>query len=240
MSDVLSHLDEQREVWDEKPLIRALYGHYHRLMLERCTPGSIVEIGAGCGTLKQAHPDVISLDIVASRWVDLVADAQLLPFTTNSIDNLVMLDVLHHIPRPLAFLAECQRVLQRRGRVIFLEPGISSLSRWFYHYIHPEPVDLTFDVASGQTTSSDAPFDSNQAVPTLLLETDTSALQGLVLAEQQWLAPCSYAMSGGFRAWQLYPQALLAPLLKLEQLLPRWLLRHTGFRVLGVLEKRAH
>jgi SAM-dependent methyltransferase len=239
--DTLAHLDSQREVWNRKPLIRDLYAHYHELMLGQCAPGCVIEIGAGCGSLKSYDAGVISLDIVNSPWVDIVADAQGLPFGAESVDNFVMLDVLHHIPRPLLLLGEAERVLRPGGKLVMLEPGITPFSQFFYNHLHPEPVDMKADVFADQPLSSTDPFASNQAIPTLLFakheHTLVNRMDGLQVKHNEWLGPFSYPLSGGFRPWQLVTKRTLSILLKLERRLPPLLLKLLAFRLLTVMEK---
>ena len=75
--------------------------------------GTTLEIGGGIGQFKMRFPDVIATDIQSAPWLDLVTDAQNLPFAAGSIANIVMVDVLHHIEFPLLFLQEAERVLRR-------------------------------------------------------------------------------------------------------------------------------
>ena len=50
-----------------------------------------------------------------------------------------------------------------------VEPAITLLSGPFWRLFHPEPVDMTADPLAEVTTDPDRhPFDSNQAIPTLL------------------------------------------------------------------------
>ena len=53
---------------------------------------------------------IISLDILSAPWVDVVGDAEALPFADGSIAGIAMLDVLHHLSRPMSFFEEANRV----------------------------------------------------------------------------------------------------------------------------------
>ena len=132
-----------REIWDRKPVLRAIYGDIYRRMLDAVMPGPILEIGGGSGNFKLFAPDVISSDILPAPWLDLVCDAQRLPFADASFANIVMVDVLHHIENPLRFFQEALRVLRPNGRLIFCEPAITPLSGVFYRLFHDEPVDMS-------------------------------------------------------------------------------------------------
>src|SRR5690606_25698318 len=118
---------------------------------------------------KEYLPHVISTDSIASPWLDCVCDAQTLPLENNSLSNIVAIDVLHHIERPIRFFKEALRILHPGGRIILLDPAITPLSWFFYHFIREEPVFLKSDPLKDGSLSPDRnPFDANQAIPTLL------------------------------------------------------------------------
>src|SRR5688572_17209621 len=100
-SDALEHY---RSVWAAKPVLRVIYGDFYERMREKCNPGGpTLEIGAGIGNLSEKLPGLITSDIQFAPWLDLVADAQNLPFADGALGNIVMVDVLHHIEHPLNF-----------------------------------------------------------------------------------------------------------------------------------------
>ena len=92
-----------RAAWQGKPATRKVYDDYHRLMLEACVPGPVLDVGSGSGHFRERVDDVVAIDILAAPWLDAVADAQALPFEHGSVANIVLLDVLHHIERPGIF-----------------------------------------------------------------------------------------------------------------------------------------
>lgn len=112
--------DAYREIWDRKPVLREIYGDIYRRMVAATVPGPILEIGGGSGNFKAFAPHAICSDILPARWLDLVCDAQRMPFGDASFANIVMVDVLHHIEGPQRFFEEVQRVLQPQGRLVFL------------------------------------------------------------------------------------------------------------------------
>ena len=106
---------------------RMMRGFFDALdhMLEGLTPSTVVEVGAGEGRvterLVERFPDatVIGLDLLdddlAGDWVELglpmfFGDATRLPFTDASIDLVVGLEVMEHIPQPEHALREIARV----------------------------------------------------------------------------------------------------------------------------------
>jgi SAM-dependent methyltransferase len=242
--DIDGRIAEHGRQWRKKPAVRDIYMDLYRRMAAVCVSGPTLEIGGGSGIFKEFAPDTITTDILAAPWLDLVADAQGLPFQPNSFSNIVMFDVLHHIEFPRKFFTEAARVLRPGGRVIMVEPGITLLSWPFYHFIHPEPVRMQDDpLIDGAPDPNRDAFDANQAIPTLLFGRDsarfTAAFPNLRVVEKQWLSLFAYPLSGGFKPWSLIPHSLVAPALKLENVLAPVLGGLMGFRLLIAVEKKA-
>lgn len=230
------------EVWKKKPVLQAIYTDFYERILGSLKPGLTLEIGAGIGNLKQYCPDVIATDVVDAPWIDRVMDAQAMPFEDQSIQNIVGIDVLHHIERPVRFFKEALRVLVKGGRIILLDPAITPISYPFYT-IHEEPVKMRENpLEDGELDPYRKPFDANQAIPTLLFNRYLSAFQDsfpqLELISKTYLSLWVYPLSGGFQSWCLIPQCLIRPLLRLEQKLESSMGKVLGFRIMVVLEKR--
>lgn len=233
-----------RDIWHRKPVLRAIYDDIYRRIVAASAPGSMLEIGGGSGNFKDFAPHAVSSDIVPAAWLDLVCDAQRLPFADASFANIVMVDVLHHIESPLRFLREIERVLRPRGRLIFCEPAITPLSGIFYRLFHEEPVNMLADPLAAKTISADKdPWDSNQAIPTLLVgkyrDALTHAVPELKLESLDRFSFAAYPLSGGFQPWCALPDLLARPLLKLEWMSRHLLGRLAAFRMLAVYSKRA-
>lgn len=234
---------EFRAVWERKPALRAVYREHYRLMLAWSRPGRTVEVGAGAGNLKDSMPGVLSSDIVPADWLDILLDAQTLPVATGSLANVVGVDVLHHIEYPRRFLVEAQRVLEPGGRVVVVEPAITPVSWLVFKLGHPEPVHLRVDpLADGLPNPTKHPFESNQAIPTLLAGRHRSRLEREVpelrLVHRQRLSPFAYPLSGGYRPWCLLPARFVEPVLRLESRVTPALGPLMAFRLLLVIEKR--
>jgi len=106
---------------------RMMTGFFNALdsMLDGMNPSLIVEVGAGeghvTGRLAERFPeaDVVGLDLqddaLLDEWTKLgvpmfFGDATRLPFADRSVDLIVGLEVLEHIPQPERALAEIARV----------------------------------------------------------------------------------------------------------------------------------
>ena len=119
-------LADYREVWERKPALRLIYENFYDRITSECAPGITIEIGGGIGNLKRWLPEVITTDVQHAGWLDCVVDAQLLPFAAGVIANIVMVDVLHHLEVPVKFFREAVRVLRPGGKIVMVEPAITS------------------------------------------------------------------------------------------------------------------
>lgn len=237
-------LTPYRNIWESKPVLRVIYHRLYERVAAAAVPGETLEVGGGSGNLKSYMKGVVSTDIVASSWLDAVADAQALPFRDGYFSNIVGVDIVHHIEAPLRFFEEAFRVLKPGGRIILIEPAITVMSSLFYRGFHPEPVDMSVDPFKRVEHDPDRkPFDANQAIPTLLFRDHYDRFSAIFpqhrLIELDWMSLFAYPLSGGFRSWSLIPMRLVDPLLDMEQALPQWMRKVMGFRMLIVLEKLA-
>ena len=211
-------------------------------MADACRPGRILEIGGGSGNFKSFRPDVVSTDVQYSPWLDGVCDAHDLPFADGSFDNIVMVDVLHHLERPRRFFEAARRVLRAEGRLVMVEPCVTPVSWALYKLFHAEPIDMAEDVlALGQPTRGRDPYLGNQAIPTLLFGRRHADFERIfpefAVRAVERFAFFAYPLSGGFRPWSLLPKVAVRPLLSLESALAPVLGKLMGFRMLVVVER---
>src|SRR4030095_6112237 len=73
--------------------------------------GARVELGAGVAPLRLTDPAVKSSDVMPAPHLDLVVDAQRMPFRHGGVKTLFGKECFHHFPEPLRFFREAIRVL---------------------------------------------------------------------------------------------------------------------------------
>jgi len=232
-----------RQQWDKKKSLRLIYQNFYQRIQHQLKPGLTLEIGAGSGNFKRQHKNVVSMDIQDLPWLDIVTDAQALPFGEAVFQNIVFVDVLHHLPEPIKFFEEAVRVLKPNGRIVFVEPAITPMSWIVYNWFHPEPVDLSCNpLVPGRILSGDDPWDANQAIPSLIFgkfQTEFEQLfPKLNIVRIEKFSLISYLLSGGFQRWSLLPYFLAPLLLKFEAAIERYVAKFAAFRILISLEVR--
>jgi len=234
-------ISDRRDIWKSKKILRDLYHRWYRLIGEALKPGVVLELGGGSGNLKEFFPGAVSTDIVFAPWLDAVLDAHRLPLGGESVDSIVLFDVLHHLGAPVLFFSEAERVLKRGGRIVMMEPYVSCLSFLIYKFLHQEGLKWNVNPLDpqGQDGTGD-PFQGNQAVPTLLFgrfrRRFLARYPRLRVLREEMTDFLTYPLSGGFHHRSLCPGHLRGVLDRAERCL-RPFGAYLAFRMFLVLEK---
>ena len=109
--------------------------------INQCLPsaGVVVDLGAGSVSLKDYLPRVgedeillIGLDrdydriVSDGRRLNIVANADLLPFLDETVDVITASCFFEHIEYPAGVIQECYRVLKKNGSIVFYTPNARS------------------------------------------------------------------------------------------------------------------
>lgn len=230
-SDEAALLAAYERVWERKVILRQLYETWYEEILGALRPGNLIEVGAGTGNfkrwLRQRGRTAHTLDILPGKFVDVRADALALPFRAGTVDNIVMIDALHHFARPRAFLKSAATVLRPGGRLVMVEPFVSAWGWFVYKFLHHERVDFHFN----ESTAAKEAWDGNAAIPQLTLRGPLP----LQLVRMDYCECLAYPLCGGFSYRPLLPEKVLLGLHRLER---SRLFRNrcVSLRVIAVLE----
>jgi len=245
-NDISQHQVEilkNRNNWLNKPLLEKIYQRFYEAILARLQPGVTLELGSGIGQIKNFIPDCITSDLSPNPGIDRVESAYALSFKDNSLENIILFDVWHHLEYPGAALRECYRVLAPSGRVLIFEPAMGLIPRLAYGLFHHEPLGF------GETINWDPPETLNlSTVPYFAAQSrawrifrrgeGASHLAGWRMIECSSWSDLAYLGSGGFSKPSLYP-AFLLPLIEwIDRLLTRINSSIFSARMLVVLEKK--
>lgn len=246
-NDYADELKQQMDAWNRKDGLRSVYKNwYQRIVDVLSDKGPVVEIGSGCGNFKEFYPQVVATDVIPTGpWIDEIVDARCLPFQPSSIGNFILIDCLHHLPRPIRFLRSAMEALAVGGRIVLLEPAITPWSRIVWKTCHHEPVDLSVDLFNQwDTPEPDNPgfCYANMATAHLLFQRDRERLCQLLpnaeITKIEWSDMFVYPATGGFSYFSLLPSAVIAALHPLERRwMPNRIARLVGLRMLVVIQK---
>ena len=234
---------EARRAWAAKPALRYVYRDLYARIVSSLAPGNTLEIGSGASHLRDFLDDVVTSDVLAGDGIDIVADAQQLPFPAGAFDNIVMLDVLHHIPRPALFFDEAARVLKNGGRLVVIEPAITPGSYLVYRFFHPEPFDLSADPLRDAPLSSERPYQFQPGDPYTCRHAPAAGISTALSRArhprrslaQLW----AYPLTGGLRKWSLLSERMAKLLIRIEDQIPNYLGRWIAFRLMIVFQRQA-
>jgi len=193
----------RRKMVRKKGFINKIYEDWYNLVKKHLPlqNGIVVELGSGAGFIKETIPGTITSDVMFLPFVDIVMDGINMPFTANSIDCLVLIDVFHHIPNVNLFFNEAIKTLRKGGRIIMIEPWINRWSFRIFSNLHHEVIDISTD---GWDFSSSGPLSgANQALPWIVFNRDRKIFEekypALRIKEISPMMPLIYLLSGGFK-----------------------------------------
>ena len=238
MSDAAT-LGRHRAAWEARPELRAVYREwFDRLLAAVAARRPVVEVGSGPGFFKERAPSLVATDVVPGLSVDVRCDADVLPFRSGSVGAVVMVDTLHHLPRPLDFLREAARVLKPGGRLAMVEPWITAPSWVLYRFFHHEECRLGVDVDRPFDSDAKAALEGNAAIPYLALARLSGSGLPLRLVRAEPFVGLPYLATFGFKVGRPLP-ALFQGLARAGEVALQPLARWLATRIFIVLEKPA-
>jgi SAM-dependent methyltransferase len=84
-------------------------------------------VNVGCGMVRRFEVDTpgryLATDLRALSNVDFSSDATALPLADDSVDAVVSLELLEHVPEPKSVLTELARILRPGGTVLISVPS---------------------------------------------------------------------------------------------------------------------
>lgn len=113
--------------------------HYYGPKIERFLSGlpsnsTILDIGAGLRRIP--WPNVVNCEIYDYPSTDILCLGSDLPIQDNSVDAVLSLAVLEHVPNPFICAAEIQRVLKPGGKAYIMMPFLQAEHGYPNHYFN--------------------------------------------------------------------------------------------------------
>lgn len=210
-----------REIVHKKTVLKKLFTLYYQEIISFIKlDGPTVEIGSGAGFFNELFPQAISSDVLFFPGIDLVSDCLEMPFKNQSIKNIVLKGVLHHINNPFVFFRECERVLQADGRIIINDAYISPFSYFVFKFIHFENFSYSWQLGfkKGQPL-----MDCNTALATILFKRRLSdfkkTFSKFQIVHTNYHTFFIYLLTGGYSYPALIPDRLFNAFMYIEKVL---------------------
>jgi SAM-dependent methyltransferase len=233
----------RRQIIEEKPFLKKFY-HECYLSIAQSLPnhinGPVVELGSGAGFLKKYIPKCLTSEIIEIPDVDLILDGTNLPFSTDALKGIVMIDVLHHIPDAAAFFSDAAACIKPGGVIIVIEPWSTRWSRFVYRHLHHEPFE--FDMKEWKLPIGGPISQANSALPWIIFERDREKFKKefpqFQLQEILVNFPFCYLLSGGISLRSMIPGNMYNLVRKMENLFQPWMNSLAMFAKI-ILERKA-
>jgi len=200
----------RRQLIKERNFLNRIYQEWYRIILEFIPDGvigQILELGSGGGFFDKIFSDVIKSDIIFLTNNSMVLNAHNLPFKSNSLRAIVMTNVLHHISRPDDFFRSAAKCVRLGGRIIMIEPWVSTWSRFVYKKLHQEPFEP--DAINWHFPPQGPLSGANSAMPWILFHRDkdrfSQAFPEWAVHHIELMMPLRYLLSGGVSLRVLMP-----------------------------------
>jgi SAM-dependent methyltransferase len=219
----------RKKIISSKPFLKRIYDEWYALHSEQVTSlaarGRTLELGSGAGFISDQLSDAITSDIFKVDGIEIVLDAQNLPFKRNSLKAILMTNVLHHIPHPGKLFDQAARCLVQGGAIVMIEPWLTGWSRFVYANLHHEPLD---DKVDEWKIDSNGPLSSaNSALPWVIFNRDYDKFQKefpqFRTAQITPIMPFRYLVSGGISLRNLMPEASFRLWRGFENMLKPWM-----------------
>ena len=198
----------RRDLLEKNQLLKSVYDKWYQMIIDALpdTSGGVLEIGTGAGFLKKYFSSLIASEIFWLPGMDVILNGQEMACANSSLRAIVMTNVLHHFPDVTRFFSETRRCLVLHGRLIMIEPWLTSWSRLIYRYLHHEPMDP--DTEEWSFPPQGPLSGANEALPWIIFERDRKRFEQLFpdlrILQITPLMPIRYLVTGGFSS-RVYP-----------------------------------
>lgn len=211
-------LDLHRQITMEKPLMREVFRDFYTICVDLAkvhltVSGKQVEIGGGGSFFKEYYPQVLTTDVKPSIYLDMVVNAQDMPFDKEQVGVVYGINCFHHLSDPRRFFSELGRVLIRGGGCVLIDPYNSWLSRLFHSHVHSHEHfnqdQRTWEPASNSVGPLSG---ANQALSSVVFCRDRAQFEReFSFLEIVYTQPLTnylrYILSGGVNFRQLVPDS---------------------------------
>jgi len=235
---------KNRKIYRNKDLIKIIYRNYYKNIKKNIyiSNKKILELGSGGGNIKEVLKKCITSDQFKNQNIDRIENIYKINFKKNSISNIILIDVFHHLEFPSLALKEIHRVLIKEGRIIMIEPAMGLIPRFIYKIFHYEPngfnLKINWNDISKKIPTSNQYF-AAQSLPWrafFLRQLNLKSKYGIRLIKP--FSDFAFLLSGGYSYKAFYPKFLYSFIKSIDKILTCISIKIFSARMLIVLEKK--
>ncbi len=203
---------KNKEIFKKKKLLEKIYFDYFKIIKQNLNTdlkNSILEVGSS-GFIKKIIPNCITSNLVKiDRMIDLDENVYDLKIKSETVSNLILVDIFHHLEFPRLALNNMHRVLMNGGRIIMLEPAMGIFPRIIYSLFHHEPNGFNFRIKWDQIPEkipNKNDYFAAQSIPWRAFVKKELNLGGLFeIKKVNCFSDFAFLASGGFSYRSFYP-----------------------------------
>jgi SAM-dependent methyltransferase len=233
-----------RDIYKKKKIIKLVYKNYYLLIKNNLLKKKnyhILEIGSGGGNIKKVIPECITSDQFRNKNIDSIENIYKIKFNNNSLSNIILIDVFHHLEYPLVALNEIDRVLIKHGRLIMIEPAMGLIPRIIYKIFHYEPNGFNIKINKRKKLPINFNFNkyfASQSFPWRIFFLNELKLKKKFNINKVTLfSDFAFLLSGGYSYRSFYPEKLYPVIKYIDKFLSIISLRIFSSRMLVVIKK---
>ena len=235
---------KNRKIYQNKDLIKIIYNNYYKNIKKNIylsDKKKILELGSGGGNIKKVIKECITSDQFKNKNIDRIENIYKINFKKNSISNIILIDVFHHLQFPSLALKEIHKVLIKNGRIIMVEPAMGLIPRIVYKIFHYEPNGFNLRIKWNNIPKKmplSNQYFAAQSIPWrafFLKELNLKSKYSIKLIKP--FSDFAFLLSGGYSYKALYPKILYSLIKLIDKILTSISIRIFSARMLIVLEK---
>tara|TARA_B110000967_G_scaffold123003_1_gene125493 strand:+ start:114 stop:851 length:738 start_codon:yes stop_codon:yes gene_type:complete len=240
------NLDKKnRKAYSKKAILKIIYKDYYsqifkQLSFNKKYPN--LEIGSGGGNIKKIIPNCITTDQFIDSKIDRIENVYKLNFKNNSVSNVILLDVFHHLEFPRLALNEIKRVLVKKGRIVMIEPAMGLVPKIIYKIFHEEPLGFEFKI-QWEKIPKKIPnlnqYFAAQSIPwRAFVKKEFNVKKEFKVKQIKLFSDFAYLASGGYSYPSFYPKIIYPLIKQIDNFLTIISSKFFSARMIVVLEKK--
>lgn len=235
---------KNRELYKKKKLLNIIYNNYFTQIKEnlyQSKNSNILEIGSS-GFIKEIIPHCITSNLEKrDNMVDVEENIYNLNQKNNSLSNIIMVDIFHHLEFPRLALNNMHRTLEKGGRIVMIEPAMGIIPRIIYKLFHHEPNGFNFiikwDEIPNELPGKMSYFAAQSITWRAFVKKELNLEDKFRIKKIHCFSDFAYLGSGGFSYKSFYPENFYNFIKALDKIFTKISAKIFASRMLVVLEK---